>query len=249
MILPVLKNISDFPKSIQPVLTEFVSKLLEELGDNVCAILVYGSSAGINYNPGVSNINIAVIIKELDFSTLKQSMGTIKWGRKHKMATPLFLTKEYILNALDVFPVEFSEIKERHKVIFGEDVFIDLDIPRRDVSLLCEQQVKGKLLHLRQAYLDIGPNAPVLKKLLSGALSDLIPIFRQLIMLREEKPFEKKDEMLGQLAKIYSVDQEPFLAVLQDKNKERLISSHQVEAHLQNFLAQLEILSRHMDSL
>ena len=249
MISPLLKNISEFPRSIQPVITEFVHKLLILMPDNVHSVLVYGSAAGVNYNHGISNINIAVIVKNLDFSVLKQSLGLIKSSRKHKIATPLFLTKDYILSALDVFPVEFSEIKEQHKVIFGEDIFKDLDIPLKDVRLLCEGQIKGKLLHLRQAYLDVGSNPSVLKKFLLSALNDLVPIFRQLIILKGQKPIEKKEEMLGQLAKIFSLDPEPFLAVTHDKNKKILISSNQVEAHLQNFLNQLESLSRHMDSL
>ena len=163
---PSLKNIKEFPLLIQPAITEFANKLLEYLQDNVLSILVYGSAAGVNFNPGVSNINIAVIVKDLDFPVLNKSLGLVKWAHKHKIATPLFLTKSYILSALDVFPIEFTEIKEQHKVIFGEDIFMDLAIPLKDVRLLCEQQIKGKLLHLRQAYLDIGSNPSVLKKLL-----------------------------------------------------------------------------------
>jgi len=249
VIPPSLKNISEFPQSIQPVIIAFANKLLALMPDNVLSILVYGSAAGVNYNHGVSNINIAVIVKNLDFSVLNQSVAIVKWGHKHKMATPLFLTKDYILCALDVFPVEFTEIKEQHKVIFGEDIFKDLDIPLKDVRLLCEQQVKGKLLHLRQAYLDIGSNPRVLKNFLLSVLSDLIPIFRQLIILKGQKPAEQKEEMLSQLAKIFSLDLQPFLAVYHDKNKKILISFNQVETHLQNFLNQLENLSRHMDSL
>lgn len=249
MISPSLKNISEFLPSIQPVIIEFVNKLLANLDDNVCSILVYGSAAGGHYNPGVSNINIAVIVRNLDFSVLNQSLALVKWGRKYKMATPLFFTKDYILSSLDVFPVEFTEIKEQHKVIFGEDVFEDLDIPVKDLRLLCEQQVKGKLLHLRQAYLDIGSNPSILKKLLLSTLNDLIPVFRQLIILKGQRPLEQKEEMLKILARIYSLDVEPFLAVLHDKYRKILISSHQVEAHLQNFLDQLERLSHHLDSL
>jgi len=249
-VIPLsLKNINEFPLSIQPVIVEFVNKLLKGQEDNVFSILVYGSAAGVNYNPGVSNINIVVIVKNLDFSALNQSLGAVKWGRKHKIATPLFLTKDYIHSSLDVFPIEFSEIKEQHKVIFGEDIFKDLEIPLKDVRLLCEQQVKGKLLRLRQAYLDIGSNSSILKNLLISALSDLTPVFRQLIMLKGQKPIEQKEEMLKSLASIFSLDQEPFLAVYHDKNRKMMISSHLVEAHFKNFLNQLESLSRHMDSL
>jgi len=246
---PSLKNINEFPPSIQTVIAEFADKLIVNLQDNVLSVLVYGSAAGINYIPGVSNINIAVIVKNLDFFVLNQSLGLIKWGHKHKMATPLFLTKEYILSALDVFPVEFSGIKEQHRVILGEDIFKDLDIPVKDLRLLCEQQLKGKLLRLRQAYLEIGTNPSVLKNLLISALSDLVPIFRQLIILKGQKPPEQKEEMLKSFANIYSLDQEPLLAVYHDKAQKTPISSHLVEAHFQNFLNQLESLSRHMDSL
>jgi len=247
VINPALKNISEFPTSIQPVITEFANKLLETFSDNVLSVLVYGSAAGINYNPGVSNINMAVIVKDLNFSLLKQSVDLVKWGHKHKMATPLFLTKEYILNALDVFPVEFSEIKEQHKLIFGDDIFSALGIPRQDVRLLCEQQVKGKLLRLRQAYLEIGSNNSGLKNILIAALNDLMPIFRQLLILKGQQVPEHKEEMLTLMSKTFALDAEPFLAVYQDKNKKVTISSKLIEVHLQNFLNQLEILSRHLD--
>lgn len=249
MILPKLKGIEEFPLPVQAHVTEFANKLLENFEDNVISIIVYGSAAGINYNPSVSNINMAVIVGNLDFSVLNQSVDLIKRARKYKMATPLFLTKEYILNALDVFPIEFSEIKEKHRVIFGDDLFKDLEIPRRDISLLCEQQVKGKLLHLRQAYLEIGNNPSVLKNILLTALNDLIPVFRQMIILKHQVPCEAKEEIFEQMANIFSFDKEPFLALLHDKHRKLNIASHQVEAHLQNFLNQLENLSRHMDSL
>ena len=69
------------PPSIQPVIIEFVHKLLKNSDDNVLSIVVYGSAAGANYNHGVSNINIAVIVKNLDFSVLNQSLALVKWGR------------------------------------------------------------------------------------------------------------------------------------------------------------------------
>jgi hypothetical protein len=249
VIPSAFKNISELPYPIQPLITEFAQKLSEKSGDNILSILVYGSAAGVNYHHGLSNINIAVIFKNLDFSVLNQNLGLIKAYRKHKIATPLFLTREYILSGLDVFPIEFSEIKGQHKVIFGEDIFKDMDIPLKDIRLLCEQQIKGKLLHLRQAYLDIGSNPAILKKILLAALTDLIPVFRQLIHLKGQKPLEQKEEMLGQLATMYSLDLNPLTAIYQDKSRKMPISSHQVEAHLQNFLNQLETLSRHMDSL
>lgn len=249
MISPELKNISEFPPPLKPVVSAFTNKILENLEDNVQTVLVYGSAAGAYYNHGISDINFVVILKNLDFSVLKASLGFVQGGRKHKISTPLFLTKEYILNALDVFPIEFSEIKEQHIIVFGEDIFKDLDIPLKDVRLLCEQQVKGKLLHLRQAYLNGGASPSILKNVLLSALRDLTPVFRQMIILKGQKPAEQKEELFGQVAGIFSLDPDPFLAVYRDKNRKILISSKYTETYFQNFLSQLENLSRHLDSL
>jgi hypothetical protein len=243
-----LENIKELPMSIQAPVSQFALKLLENLGDNIQAIFVYGSGAGVNYKPGVSNVNMAVIVDKLDFTVLKQASVLVKGGRRHKIAPVLLLTKEYVFNSLDVFPIEFSEIKAQHKTIFGEDFFAGLDIPLKDVRLLCEQQIKGKLLHLRQAYLDIGANPRVLKHCVARAFSDLVPIFRQLVHLKGQTPCAHKEDMLRQLAEIFVLDQQALLAIYHDKNERILISSY-VESHFQNFLNQLEILARHMDSL
>src|SRR5262249_24429581 len=149
----------------------------------------------------------------------------------------------------DVFPIEFLEIKGSHKLVFGEDIFKDLDVPLKDVRLLCEQQIKGKLLHLRQAYLNAGQNPAVIKNFLTGVLDDLVPVFPHLIVLKEQKPLKAEEEMLEQLAKIFALDGEPFGAVYRDKIKKGPIPRHEIEAHFENFLSQLESLSRHLDSL
>lgn len=245
----VLKNIHELPALTQPLVAEFADKLLHNLGENVVSIMVYGSAAGANYNHGISNINLAVVVKNLDFPALKHAAGAVKSGRKHKIAVPLFLAKDFIAESLDVFPIEFCEIKQQHKVIFGEDIFKDLEIPFKDVRLLCEQQIKGKLLHLRQVYLETGPNPGILKNLLLGALNDLVPIFRQMIVLKGQKPIAEKEQMFGQMAKIFALGPETFLALHQDKSKKAPLASYHVEAHFQNFLDQLEHLSRHMDAL
>jgi len=249
MTAPLLENIKDLPLSTQEPVSRYALKLLDSLNDNITSIFVYGSCAGVNYNPGVSDINVGVIVQRLDLTVMKKVLALLKGSRRQKIVPPLLLTKDYVLNSLDVFPIEFSEIKQQHKIIFGEDFFAHLNIPLNDVRLLCEQQVKGKLLHLRQAYLQIGGDPKTLKNLIFRAFTDLIPVFRQLVILKGQEPFLLKEDLLRQLADIYALDERAFMAVLQDKHRKVFISSQLVETHLQNFLDQLEVLSRHMDSL
>ena len=76
-----------------------------------------------------------------------------------------------------------------------------------------------------------------------------MPVFRQMIALKGQKPLLEKEAMLEQLALVFSLEQESFRAIYRDKHKKALIPAHQVSSYLQNFLNQLESLSRHLDSL
>ncbi len=246
-MIPQPVNIQTLPASAQNVVAGFVQKLLESLGENAVSILVYGSAAGVNYNPGISNINLAVIVRQIDFSVLKQCQAVFKKGQEKRIATPLLLTKDYIQGSLDVFPLEYCEIKANHIVIFGEDFFKDLDIPLKDLRLLCEQQIKGKLLNLRQAYLGLGEHREHYKELLIALLGDLLPVFRQLIVFKGQKPLGANEEMIPQMAGLYAVDGQPFLEVYQRKHKKISIPPGRLEELVHQFIVQLEGLSRQID--
>lgn len=244
-----LINIDKLPLDVQGKVNEYCRKLLDIHGANVTCIAVYGSAAGINFVPGVSDINIAVVFRALDFEVFKKSVPLSVMGRKHKITAPLFLTADYIKNSLDVFPIEFGEIKDNHLVICGEDVFSALTIEAKHIRLLCEEQIKGKLLRIRQAYLEHGNDPKVLKALLGDSLHALMPIFRQLVRLRGEEPSVDKVQILDQLAKLFALDTSSLLSIHQEKSRIVPMSLDQTEIHLRNYLQQLEILAHHVDEL
>lgn len=75
------------------------------------------------------------------------------------LATPLVLPHEEFSRSLDVFPLEFGEIIETHKLLAGRDPFAGLVVSEADRRRACEVQVRSHLLHLRENYLE-GRGAP-----------------------------------------------------------------------------------------
>ncbi len=71
-------------------------------------------------------------------------------------ATPLLLTRDEFVRSLDAFPIEYGEILDTHRVLFGVDPFTGLTINPEDVRRACEVQVKSHLLHLRENYIECG---------------------------------------------------------------------------------------------
>ena len=218
-------------------------------GDNLISVFVYGSAAGENYIPKISDINSVFVFKDLKFSIFKSSLKMVSSGIFKKIAAPLFLTKDYINSSLDVFPIEFLDMKENHILLYGEDVLSGLEIKGEHIRLFCEQQIKGKLIRIRQAYLEIGQKRKGMETLLKESLGSLIPIFRNLIRLKGKQPPINKIETIRQFCQMFGLEENVFLPIYKDSTNDEKIANQEVVIFLERYLSQIEKLSGMIDKL
>ena len=218
-------------------------------GDNLISVFVYGSAAGENYIPKVSDINSVFVFKDLKFSTFKSSLNVVSKGIFKKITAPLFLTKGYINSSLDVFPIEFLDMKENHVLLYGEDILSGLEIEGGHIRLFCEQQIKGKLIRIRQAYLEVGLKKKGMEALLKESLNSLLPIFRNLIRLKGKQPPVNKTEIIRQVCRIFGLDEGVFLPIYKDSTNDEKIANQEVVVFLEKYLSQIEKLAGIVDKL
>lgn len=235
-----LNNIEKIPLEYRGILEKFVSNFVNLYGEEIVSIFLYGSAATPDYNPKTSDINIAIVLKNISFKKLKASLKIIKTGRKHKITVPLFLTREYIKMSLDTFPMEFMNMKDSRCVVYGEDVLSDISADKEDMRRECEYQLKGKLITIRQAYLEQALNRKGLQSLMKTSLRALIPVFQSVLRLKQGYVSAvRKEDILRRLEAEFEVDGSVFLEVLQGKKI--------TEAIVENFLLQLTRLSENVD--
>lgn len=247
--MPRLINLELLPASAVAKIESFIHQLLDLQSENIQGIVVFGSVAGPNYDPKVSDINSAVIVKELSISMLSKNLNILADSKSKRFARPLFLTKEYILSSLDVFPIEFSEIKDNHILLYGEDVFNDIIIDPKNIRLFCEEQVKGKILLIYQSYIDSGGDERLLRKILHDSLNGLLPIFRQLLMIRNILPKTHKRELLEQFCQSFALNPDHIIPLYDDRYGSSVIAVSFVSKYLQDYLHLLTQLSDRIDSL
>jgi len=234
---------------VQKKFIPYLETMSEIHGDNLISVFIYGSAAGENYVPKVSDINSACVFRNLNPSILKSSLKAVSKGISKKIAAPLFLTKDYINSSLDVFPIEFLDMKESHVLLYGEDVLSGLEIKGEHIRLFCEQQLKGKLIRIRQAYLEVGLKKKGLEALLKESLNSLIPIFRNLIRLKEEQPPVSKAEILRQLCQIFELDENVFLPIYKDTTNDEKIANQEIDVFLEKYLSQIKKLAGMVDKI
>lgn len=244
-----LKNIQHLPDEVKKLFIPFVNDFVALHQDDILSIFVYGSATGRNFIPKVSDINAVVVVKEISMDFLQRSLRVIASAKRKRIQAPLILTEEHILSSLDVFPIEFLDMKENYVLVYGRDVLDDLVIQGEHIRLFCEQQIKGKLIRIRQAYLEVGLRKKGVEAILKESLAALIPIFRRILSLKGlEAPLDK-EELFQKMQEVFGIDTQVMAAIWRDKRNDERIGGKDVRDVFGCYITQLESLARAVDQL
>src|SRR5262249_27750034 len=83
-------------------------------GESLRCLILYGSAASGEYVEGRSNINCLVLLKEVTPDELRKCAAQLPEWHKQGISTPLFVDPAYVRSSVDVFPVEFLDMKQRY---------------------------------------------------------------------------------------------------------------------------------------
>ncbi|MFQ5952712.1 MAG: hypothetical protein ACE5JK_04830 [Candidatus Omnitrophota bacterium] len=245
-----IKNIDKLPDQVKKALEPYLNELIKIYGEDIVSVFVYGSVTGPDYNPKTSDINLAIVLKEVSLDKFKPVLKTVKQGLRRKITAPLFLSPSYIKMSLDTFPMEFMNMKDSRLVLFGDDVLADISAEKMDIRRECEYQLKGRLLTIRQAYLEQAMNRKGLEGLLKSSFRALMPVFENVLRLKLEGSIPTdKEKILSRLGEEFEVDVSSFMEILHDKETDGKIGGRPLEDFLNDFLVQLEKLTDIVDGM
>ena len=139
-------------------------------GERLHALVAYGE-------PGATPAPSLALVSAISADDLNRCAARVSTWHRAGCATPLMLTRDEFGGSLDAFPIEYGEILDTHRVLFGADPFTGLAIHVEDLRRACEVQVKSHLVHLRENYLECGGRPGVVAAL----VADSAPSFAQLL--------------------------------------------------------------------
>jgi len=227
----------------------FTGEIRGLYGEDLLAVILYGSAVGPDYIPEVSDLNLLVILQEVGPAQLEQALKYVKGWRKAKI-TPLFLDPRYIESSLDVFPIEFLEMKERHRLLWGEDPLEELEVPQENLRLQCEQELKGKWLKLRQVYLETGGDPKRLKRLMVASLRSFGVVLSALLRLKGfAVPPQEFLEVLAQAEEALELELLAFREAYQLKRGGRSLNRDALNALFARYLGEVRQLAQAADGL
>jgi hypothetical protein len=183
MVDKTMMNLDGLPVNALPVIREFADDIIRIGGNDLESIVLAGSILTQDYIPGISDINTVIVMEKLGQDFLDSLAGFGKKFGKKKVRAPLVITNEYLGRSVDVFPIEFLEIKLIHKTIYGTELFSRIDIEKPMLRLQCERELKAKLVHLSRGYISASGDKELLLNLIIHSSSGFYPIFRSILFM------------------------------------------------------------------
>lgn len=188
--------------SVEAAVQRFTDEVKRLYGDELLSVVLYGSTASGEHIPGRSNINVVVLLKEVTPAQLKKSARHLRGWRRRGGVTPLFLDPAYVRSSTDAFPIEFLDMQERSRVIYGQDFLRDLQISRTHLRFQCEQELKAKLLRLRQLFLEAGQSPRTLRALIADSVGSFLILLKTVLRLRGIEPPHAPEAILARLGEL-----------------------------------------------
>src|ERR1043166_7274547 len=121
-------------------LAELIEKLKQTADRNLKCVVLYGSAATGEFQSGHSDLNVLCVLERLGAAELKKLNPVSAWWTHKGHPSPLVFTPEELRQAADVFAIELLDIKQGHRLLFGEDVFVSLDVPMALPHLQVERE-------------------------------------------------------------------------------------------------------------
>lgn len=131
-----------------------VGAIQKEFDGNLLAVVLYGSQIK-NAHQKNGRSDLLVILREISLSALADRKWVVEEAAKKYHAQILFWTEEELLHSADVFPVEFLDIMENRKVLWGTDLFADITIDTRNLRHQIEFELRSKLLGFRMGWIGL----------------------------------------------------------------------------------------------
>jgi hypothetical protein len=228
-------------------LDELVRQLQLAYADALRSVVLFGSAVAGEHRPNKSDYNVLVIVDALPLDRLRAVAAVSRaWAEDGNPPPMTFTTREWKGSA-DIFPMEYADILERHRVLYGTLPVEGIRVNPSDLRLQVEHQTMGKLLQLRQAIMGAGGDTALQLEVLEKSLSTLMVIFRAIVRLHGQVPSQDYEALTLSVAERAGFSPDAFLRVIRHARGTEKLPRENASMILEEYLAAMERLVAYLD--
>ena len=235
---------------MEALLNELVKRLQEAYDDDLVSVTLYGSAASGDFQEKFSDLNVLCVLRVVGVPELRKAEKAVEWWVGQKQPAPLLLSSEEAANAHDAFPVEFLDMRENHRVLFGKDVVSGIEVSTRNHRQQVEHELRTGLLRLRARYLTVQRQDTDVVEIMARSITTFATLARHALILAGETnvPLRKR-EIFAAATKRFRLNPLPFETVLQVRDGTQTLSGEHAHSLFASYLEQVTRLAQTVDKL
>lgn len=195
-------------------LTELVGKLERAFSGRLVSVILYGSAASGAHHDKLADLNVLCVLKEITPAELADAEPVMKWWRDKGHPAPLLMSEEEAHNSADSFPIEFRDMKDHRKVLFGLDLIADVHVDNKLHRVQVEHELRAKLIRLRQQGAQVLSDPRKLLGLCVDSVGTFCVLARHAMLVAGQDAKHDRRALVKQLGSVLQMDVEPFVKLL-----------------------------------
>jgi hypothetical protein len=211
------------PPPIAEVLNSFLQSAKDAFGPDLLSVVLFGSAAEGKLR-ATSDLNLILVLASFHRAKADQLREPLRVAQAAIQLHPMFLLKDEIPHAARSFAPKFADIRRRRAILFGDDPFASLSIPRDAEIGQLRQQLLNLILRLRAAYVARSLREEQLSLLIAGALGPLRSYAAVLLDL-EGRPAASSSQALQLLGAELAIPDWPRLSARLAATQETHVSA------------------------
>lgn len=148
-------KLKDLPQPVVTGLSSFVNSALAIYEGALKSVVLYGSGAEGKLRE-TSDVNVILVLKSFDSTQADAIRAPYTAAQAAIKLTAMFLLEDEVAEASTAFGQKFSDIHRRHRVLYGDDPFASIQVPRAAVIWRLKQVLLNLVLRLREGYIERG---------------------------------------------------------------------------------------------
>jgi hypothetical protein len=229
-------------------LSDLVERLKEAHKDRLVSVILYGSGAAGDHVEKFSDLNVLCVLTGIGAADLARSEPIFHWWLGLGNPAPLLMSEIEVQTSTDCFTIEFHDMQERRRVLFGKDVMTGLIIDRSFYRAQVEHELRGKLLRLRQKAGHVLSDGKALLRLMLDSVSTFCVLARHAVLLSGGEVGWQKRDIAAKLGEL-GADPAPFRTLLDLREEKKDDTTVDPLTLFEGYLKQIEAMVAHVDRL
>ena len=145
-------QLSHLPDGVQRIVPLFLNRLQTSFGADLRSIILFGSAAEGAFR-ATSDVNLLVVLKRFTREHADEIRESYRLAESAVQLHAMFLLERELSEASEQFGIKFADILRRRKILYGDDPFTGMTLPRDVLLRRANQVLLNLLLRLRSQYI------------------------------------------------------------------------------------------------